>query len=93
MIEEILELIKNTRGTNAKKQILFENKENKMLLKAFKYALDQYFNIKKEVQFTFLNFCRKDPLFNKKLMNDELALIAFLQIKSKEFNALNTANK
>ena len=76
-----------------KKKLLDEGDDVDGMFETFKYALDQYFNIKKEVQFTFLNFCRKDPLFNKKLMNDELALIAFLQIKSKEFNALNTANK
>ncbi len=76
-----------------KKKLLDAGDDVDGMFETFKYALDHHFNIKKEVQFTFLNFCRKDPLFNKKLMNDELALIAFLQIKSKEFNALNTANK
>ena len=49
MIESIFELIKCTRGTNAKKQILLENQNNKMMIKGLKYALDPFmaFNIVK----------------------------------------------
>tara|TARA_Y100000593_G_scaffold93971_1_gene190879 strand:+ start:52 stop:1305 length:1254 start_codon:yes stop_codon:yes gene_type:complete len=48
-IEEIFDLIKNTKGTNAKKNILRANKDNKKFLKALVYALDPFktFNIVK----------------------------------------------
>ena len=49
MVEQILELIKNTRGTNAKKQILLEHSGNKVLLKTLVYTLDPFmpFNVVK----------------------------------------------
>ena len=48
-VEEILELIKTTRGTNAKKQIILDNQDNKLFIKTLKYALDPFmpFNIVK----------------------------------------------
>lgn len=76
----------------AKKKLWEETDDTEVMFHKFKLALEQHFNIKKEARFAFLNFCRTDPLFNESLMKDELALIAFLQIKSKEFNALNTTN-
>ena len=49
MVEQILELIKNTSGTNAKKQILLEHSNNKDLLKTLVYTLDPFmpFNVVK----------------------------------------------
>jgi len=81
MIEEILELIKNTRGTNAKKQILFENKENKMLLKAFKYALDPFlpFNVVKVYK-------------TKNRIPVEDAWASFFEVADKCFNRSVTGN-
>jgi|TARA_B110000971_G_scaffold39711_1_gene38744 hypothetical protein len=76
-----------------KKKLREEAADVNIMFDSFKLTLERHFNINKEVRFAFLNFCITDPLFNKKLVTDELALIAFLQLKSIEFNALNTVNK
>lgn len=39
---EIFELIKNTRGSNAKKEVLRQNRDNQIMLNALKYSLDPY---------------------------------------------------
>ena len=49
MLVNILEEIKNTRGTNAKKEILLRNRSNEVFLRLIRYALDPFmpFNVVK----------------------------------------------
>ncbi len=68
------------------KKIIEENNDVEFMLEKIKHFLVSDFNIKKEDHYRFLYFCRSDSTFNKGLLRDELALIKFLQLKSKEFN-------
>lgn len=68
------------------KKVITENNDVEFMLEKIKHFLVSDFNIKKENHYRFLYFCRSDSLFHRGLLRDELALIKFLQLKSKEFN-------
>lgn len=74
------------------KRLVEENNDVEHMLKKVAHFLVSDFNIKEEYHYRFLYYCRTDSTFTKKLVNNELALIKFLQKKSKEFNQLIDKN-
>jgi len=70
------------------KKIVEENNDVDAMMVKMKHFLASNFKIKEDDHFRFLYFCRSDSLFNKKFINNELDLIKFLHLKSKEFNKI-----
>jgi hypothetical protein len=88
-----LDLILNVLSGRLKmlkfKKIIVEEDEAVLLMyKKFQYVFEQNFNIKKENAYRFLYFSLADSLYNEKLLNDEFALIQFLQNKATDFRTL-----
>jgi hypothetical protein len=88
-----LDLILNVLSGRLKmlkfKKIIVEEDEAVLLMfKKFQYVFEQNFNIKKENAYRFLYFSLADSLYNEKLLNDEFALIQFLQNKATDFHTL-----
>lgn len=72
----------------SKKVIVDEDEAVLLMFKKFQYMFEQNFNIKKENVYRFLYFSLADSLYNEKLLDNEFALIQFLQNKSTDFQTL-----
>lgn len=88
-----LDLILNVLSGRLKKlkeekKVVEENNDVDVMMEKTKHFLTSNFKIKEKDHYRFLYFCRSDSLFNKNLVNNELALIKFLHLKSKEFNEI-----
>ena len=88
-----LDLILNVLSGRLKKlkeekKVVEENNDVDAMMEKMKHFLTSNFKIKEDDHYRFLYFCRSDSLFNKSLVTNELALIKFLQLKSKEFNKI-----
>jgi hypothetical protein len=76
-----------------KKVIVEEDEDVLLMFKKFQYVFKQNFNVKKEDAYQFLYFSLADSLYNEKLLNDEFALIQFLQNKSTDFHTIKNNAK
>jgi hypothetical protein len=76
-----------------KKVIVEEDEDALLMFKKFQYLFEQNFNVKKENAYQFLYFSLADSLYNEKLLNDEFALIQFLQNKSTDFYTIKNNAK
>jgi hypothetical protein len=93
-----LDLILNTlsgrlKKLKFKKSIVDEDENVNFVFEKYKYLFEQSFNIKKEDAFKFLYFSFSDSLYNEKLLENEFALIHFLQKKSNAFHKRKQTNK
>lgn len=68
-----------------KKKIIEESQDISFIYKKFKFLLSDSFKIKKEDTYKFLDFCVTDSLYKRSLLKNEIALITFLETKSKLF--------
>lgn len=93
-----LDLILNTlsgrlKKLKFKKSIVNEDENINLVFEKYKYLFEQSFNIKKEDAFKFLHFSFSGSLYNEKLLENELALIHFLQKKSNDFHQRKQTRK
>ena len=85
-LDQILNVISGRmKKLHEEKKVVEENNDVDAMLKKVKHFLTSNFNIKEEDHYRFLYYCRADSLFNKSIINNELTLIKFLHLKSKDF--------
>lgn len=75
------------------KRVIAENDDIQYMHESYRFFIQDYFKIKKDELYRFLQFCVEDPRYRRNMLKDKLKMISFLKLMSEKFKAILAANE